>query len=374
MYLKDLESYKCPVIITQSINNKDKAIAVISLFKTLSENEKKVELIILEKLSKEYADLLTENAIKHADNVKPLLYEVWVDYGKTSIKSITYDIDEKDKKLKFIITPGEEGFDFSSVEFKDGGSLYDLTILFDIEKPEELGSIYENNDYIFRENKVISIGATHSSLIENTITITEDNNYTQSVYKLLEKSKVVISKDIQNLLLNTTIENIDIFNEPVSSNTWSVISSLSKKGVDINSVIRKKYFSKSQENLNMYIKMMQNVKMNNQMRYIWSYIENSDLKYFRITKNNLDISGRLPFNISKEFDIAFGCYEISPKTILMVIESNDVEKFTASSFASIFHGEGNDNRAVCTIKNISVSELESKIIDLVNEIDMLNKK
>ncbi len=373
MYLKDLENYKCPIIITQNIDSSDKALSIISLYRVLSDLKKKVDLVIINELDKEIIKLLKDHNIKYLSSVKPLLYEVWVDYGKTSIKSISYDMDEKNKKLKFIITPGEDGFDFSSVEFKDGGSGYDLTILFDVENPQDLGDIYEKNDYIFRENKVISIGLKHNPIYENALDII-DNNYSYTIYKLLEKSRLTISSEISNMLLGNTINNFDILNDNLDSKTWSVISSLSKRGVDINSVIRKKYFSKSEENLNLTIKMMQNVKMNKDLRYIWSYVNYDDMKYYRVNKNNLDISGRLPYNIAQGFDLAIGVYEIGQNQLMLVIESNNTDRFTAHALATVFGGEGNDYKATCIIKNQKLDDIEKKLDETISELDLLNNR
>lgn len=375
MYLKDLENYKCPIIITQYIDNIDKAIAILSLYKVLVGLNKKVDLVIINNPDKDIVKILKEYNIKYLSSVKPLLYEVWVDYGRTSIKSISYDMDEKNKKLKFIITPGDDGFDFNSIEFKDGGTGYDLTILFDVPNPEDLSDIYEYNDYIFRENKVISIGVEHNHLYENSLDVV-NGNYCYAVYKLLEKSRIDISPEITQLLIGNTINNIDILNDYLDPQTWSVISSLSKTGIDINSLIRKKYFSKSEENLNLSIKLMQNVKMNRKLKYIWSYVNSEDMKYFRVDKNNLDISGRLPYNVAQGYDFAIAIYELAPNQMMLLIESNNTDRLTAYSIASVFSSDcdGNDYKATCTIKNQKIDDMEKKIETIIQELDQLNNK
>jgi hypothetical protein len=140
------------------------------------------------------------------------------------------------------------------------------------------------------------------------------------------------------------------------------------QGADFNKLISDNYFSKSQPNLDLQIELMKSVKRDGDAKVIWSVVDNQALQKVGVTASNLDVRGRIPFNISSDFDLAFAVYEIDKGTLRVVIESNNTDKYSASVIAGVFDGEGGEAHAEATVKGFSASDFESRVFPILKDL------
>lgn len=363
-------STKNAIIIASKIDTYDKACSLIGLYKSLLLNKINVDTLVLGKVPVNIMDLFEKNNALFITEIKPRSFEISIDYGSSSIEKIVYDDLVDEKRLKFLITPGSSDFSFDSVQMKEGGAKYDTTILFDIEDPKKIGNLYDQHDYLFRENNVVSIGVKTVQNAGYTISISEASSYSESVYNTLKESKMKIGKEGVEVLLNGTINYRKLLesSEPLKGKSLKVLSSLVSDGADLSKTLKEVYFSKSAKNADIHLALMQNIKVNQDQSLVWSLVEKSEVDKIGISVKELDLRGRLPFNISDKYMIALGAIEVKESEYIVIIESNDTNIFNALDFANLFGGKGDASHAKCTIKFWKSSEFESKLIEILPDL------
>ncbi|HVY01635.1 MAG TPA: hypothetical protein VHA12_02635 [Candidatus Nanoarchaeia archaeon] len=363
-----LQNSKNALLIASKIDSYDKASSIIALYKLFNRNENKLDLIIINRIPTAIKTQLQNNKVVFTTEIKPQNYEMWISYAQYPIESITHDIDEKEKVVKFVIKPRNDGFSFEDVKYIEGSSNYDLTILFNIDDFKDTGSIYETHDQLFNQNPVIAFTQSKNTIGNEYIPISDGESFSEKVFDYMKKSNVMLDKEIVEALLNGTINHRRILEGNVSTNSWEVISSMASEGGDIDQSLRDLYYSKSKENLNVQIKLMQNIKMDNDKKIIWSYVTKKELEAAGVTKTSLDLTGRIQFNISKEFDLAFAVYEIEKSTLRVVVESNKLEKYEANRIAGVFGGKGTTSHSEFTIKQAKITEFDSILNKTLDEL------
>jgi hypothetical protein len=356
------------LLYIDNINSFDKASAVVGLIRFLRAAGKSADLLVENDPEPDIRELLNKNEVELLKEVKPRNYTITINYGRSGIEKVVWDKDEKNKKLVFQIAPGDDGFTFDDVQFSEGSSKYDLTIVLGLTDLKDAKLLLEDNEYLLKENKVVVITRSKEKIGDLYVPLGNDGSFSESVYNLLKDSGADLTKETVEILLNGTINHRKILEGNASSNSWNLISSMIGQGADFNKLISDAYFSKSQQNLDLQIELMKNVKRNEKARLIWAVVDQQGLRKARVTADNLDVRGRIPFNISSDFDLAFAVYEIGGETLKMVVESNDTSKYSASVIAGVFDGEGGEAHAECLIKGFSASEFESKLFPILKDL------
>lgn len=354
------------LIYADLLNSFDKASAVIGLMRFLTKAEKSTSLLLSKTPEKEIKELLVKNEIEYTEELKPQSYTITINYGETGVEKVVWDKDEKNKKLIFQIVPGEENFSFDDVQFSEGGMKYDLTIFVGADKSS---SLFEGeNEYLVRENKTVVISREKKSKEDLYVKVDSDGAFCEAVYDLLQATGADFDKETVEILLNGTINHRKVLEGNASSNSWNLISSMIGQGADFNKLITDNYFSKSQGNLDAQIELMRSIRRDSDARVIWSIVDHEKLSKAGVTEQNLDLRGRIPFNISTDFDLAFAVYEVAQKTLRVVIESNNTEKYSASVIAAVFDGEGGEAHSECVIKGFSADEFESRVFPILKDL------
>lgn len=354
------------LVISNNILTLEKAYALVSLNKALQSNGKEVDVLLLKTPSGKLQAYLDRYDFTYITEVKPRFYELWVNYGKAGIEKVTYDIDERDEKLKFQITPGEGKFSFDDVEFREGGSEYDFTITFGVKEFKKLGKLYEDNEYLFKKNFVLSFVKDRKEIGDRCINLERDDAYSEAVYNFLKASNIELEKDIVEMLLNGTINHRKVLEGNADKGSWEVISSMASSGADVNKVVEDVYYSKSEAEVKLQIKLSQNVQMRD--RVIWSYVSQEELNEVGIKDGRFDVTGRIPFNISKDFDFAVAMYQISNEKVRCIIESNFPSRMTASSIVGVWGGKGGESHGECVIKGAGIEVFDKEIMPALKDL------
>ncbi|MBI2357198.1 hypothetical protein HYV12_04075 [Candidatus Dojkabacteria bacterium] len=356
------------IVIASKVDSFDKAYSIIGLTKALNHIGKSVELLIKGKVSSVISDLFEKSGTMFVTDVRARTFEISVDYGNSSVEKIIYDDIVADKKLKFYITPGDGNFSFESVEMKEGGAKYGACIMFDIEDPKQLKKIYDQNEYLFKDIPTISIGSKVYERASLSLPVGEKDSYSEVVYDAFKDTKAEIGKEGVEILLNGIVNHRRLLEGSVSANSWNVITSMVSEGADLSKSLKEVYFSKTKKNADLQIKVMQNVKTNSEVSLIWSSVSKSELEKLSISTSEIDLRGRIPFNISQEYEVAIIALEVENDIYDVVVESNNVEKFSAISFAKIFGGNGDESHSQCKIKYWQAKELETKLIETIQNV------
>ncbi|MCK9368755.1 hypothetical protein M0R04_02140 [Candidatus Dojkabacteria bacterium] len=338
-------------IVINDISSSDSAFAAVSLSKLFSNFNISSSVISKNKPKKDVKQILEEYGVVVVNDIAPCSYTVSIDYGDNSIDKVVYDTDKEKGKLIFKIIPSKGGFDFNNVQFDEGTKKFDSCVLINISEPRTLGDIYDKNEYIFKELPICKIINT--------------NSVSQALSLILPQNT---PKEVHELLFKSIFSNINMLEGNIEPSTWQAIANLAQSGVDVTQLIREKYYSKTSNMLNLTIKMMQKVVMDKKARIIWSSVASSDLKFNGINEENLNLIGRIPFNISNEFDLAFEFIEVSKSKLIVVIESNDIFKFSAEVIAGVFGGKGDISHATAILSEVGLTGLDKHFWPIINDL------
>ncbi len=149
-------------------------------------------------------------------------------------------------------------------------------------------------------------------------------------------------------------------------------SDLLRSGADWSQALRDAYYDKSYVNLDLQIKLMHNLMVDRENKVIWSKVSSDQVKFTGVDETNFDPNGRIIFNISSDFDLAFAVYELKKDTLEVIVESNNPGKFSAESIAGVFGGEGDERHAHFTADNMPVSDFENKIFLVLHDMYGVN--
>lgn len=352
-------------VALSSIEERDMAYAVIALTKYLQEIGKAVGVIISNPLSPEMDSLFKEHGVVYTNEAAPLRYVVSVDYGESGIDKVLHDIDKDSQKVKFYIVPSSGEFDFDDVKFDKEGSNYDLTMTLGVKSFSEMGDIYEKADHLFKENDVISfVDQDVESLGDETVQLRPGQSYSGLIRALVGHE---MTDEIRELLIVGLVDDIKLLEGGADTEALGDLHEASKSGVDINDLIKRRYFSKTYKNVDLQIKLMHNLRLDRVAKVIWSIVSREDMDFAGVDKSTLDTKGRIIFNLSSEFDIAFAAYELERGLIKVVVESNN-SKYSASKIAGVYKGRGNDQHAAFILRDINRSEFEKTISTLLKDL------
>jgi hypothetical protein len=352
-------------LCSNTIDSVDKAYSLALLMRYFDSIGKDATLILPNGIDQSMLSIVTALGLEFSNDAKPLSYVISIDYGTSELEKVTYDTDEESGMLKFYIVPSGGGFDFENVEYSTEGKSYDLTITLGIDSFRDMGNVYDNNGYLFKDNEVISISQGAESLGDTFVNILDDETYVYGTYTLIKEK---LTTELKTFTL-TGILALDTFLEGgAAKSSWGALGELVKDGADIDEALRDRYFAKSYSNLDLLIKKMHNIKVAKDAKVIWSTVSLEDMKYCNLKPDDLDVSGRLPFNISKDFALAIGAYQIGDSKVRIVIESNDISMYSASNIAGVFGGSGNEKRAEAIVNDLSIKDFEKRFFTVLSDM------
>jgi hypothetical protein len=339
--LTKFKNSKSIVLFTPTINMVDKAASIIALSKVCLKQGKEFKVICPQEPPQSIKDMLYIEGVEVLKEPKSKEYVVSVDYSKAKIEKVVCKRDEDTRKLNFIITPGDDLFDFKNVELISGGSSFDLMFSLGV---KELSKVDEKYKELFNVAPVISITKKETDIGDYKFLINGHKSYSEVIYEFLKSFSTDLSEDVLNYLLQGIVTRYRLF-EGGDNNGWLIVANLVKFGADFNKVMKSLYYSKDLANLQLQMKVMENVKIDKNARVIWSEVFTREVQL-----SNVDLRGKIIFNISRDFDLAFVVYNIDENHVNVVVESNDTDRYSALKIAQVFDGYGSSSRAAFSYK------------------------
>lgn len=339
------------------INSLDKVNTILVISEICKSNKKAFEVFSSQKPFQKYSSILESKEISLKKEFKSKQYIVSIDYGTSNVEKVICKRDEKTNKLNFVITPGDSTFSFDNVELIPGGSDLELLILLGV-TAKDLG--VEPLKSLDKTLKTIVMAKKDPLFGSYKLLINGDKSYSELAFEIAKSFSSTLSKDILDNSLTGVLSKYGL------SDTGLILAgNIVKYGANYNSALNRVFYSKSYANLDLQIKVMHNVRVDKKSRVIWSIVSKDDVKNCGITSSSLDTKGRILFNISKDFDVAFVIYHISPKLSKVVIEVNDISKYSARDLLKGEKVKGDKSRVTAIVKGESSKSVEEKVLKLI---------
>jgi nanoRNase/pAp phosphatase (c-di-AMP/oligoRNAs hydrolase) len=341
--LKDLiEKSKSVLLVFPHIINSDVCASLGLTYKLLKEKfGKEVEIVSQRSIPTRFHEILKKSGIDIAsigNEVKPISYVIRVNDTEE-----TLDIQYKNEKgkLDIILTPENQSIDFNKVSFVNQGGLYDLVVTFNIARLEDLGKIYTNSKKLFKKYQIVSISNQLDQENFAKLKIVNDKTSTSSelLYNLYADLGIQLENIDAEIVAHGIIGSTYGLHQVTTPQTYEIISELANKyKVDLAKIVNTYFYSQDKVGLKFRERLLENVKIDENAKLIYSSLTSSDFRELHLTAKDIDGIDYLPFNICKDYDIAFLAYEDNAKTTILV-HANDPKK-NLNSLVRQFNGTG----------------------------------
>ncbi len=353
--LKSVEAFrnsKSIGVFCKEITNLDKTMSIITISRLCKKENKTFELICLNEIKNNYKKYLVDEGIEILNSPRSKNYVVSIDYSSTNIEKVVCNRDESTNKLNFVITPGDELFTFDNVDLISGGTNFDLIFSFGL---KDITGLEDNVKEVFNDSKIISITKKEGDLGDFKFLINEDKSYSEVVLEFAKGFSKNLSEEIFNPLLKGVIGRYRL-GESSSPDGWLLAGNLIKYGADLEKAFKEIYYKKDNANFNLQKTLMSDVKIDGCVAL--SKVDIKDMSF-----SDLDVRGKILFNISQDFDIVVAVYIKKDKDFKVVIESNDIEIYSAIDFAQLYNGIGNKKRAVFSVKDVQKNDFSREFLE-----------
>jgi nanoRNase/pAp phosphatase (c-di-AMP/oligoRNAs hydrolase) len=360
------------LVCINSKSSLDTYSAAIAFVMYLRDVDKDVTVSLDEEPSSRYKNFFKKAKIKYKLDLDPLNYVISIDHSGGEIDKVSYD--DEGGKFNLYITPSEtaQDFDFDKVKFKSAGGDYDLIFVFGTKSLDWLGSLYKKNKTLFEENEVININNLKGAQDFGDIKLVDPNiSSGEIIFKLLNGESTPSSDNIYQLLL---LGILDYF-QPMQRNDYKIstietITSAVKYGADLKLSLQQLYFRRSSKYFQIVQQMFSNLNADHQAGVVWSKISNYDINQAEVSKDDIPLNGRIPFNLCRDFRVAFVLYEVSENEVWIEFESNE-DTLDARNILSAFNPSGNEARVVFSLSGQTLSEVENEILfTLQNKLNL----
>ena len=344
-------------IISPNINTIDKATSMIALAKICLNKQKSVQILCPKIPKAPINNMFKEEGLAIVPSPSSQDYVVSVDYSSGNIEKVICKRDESRKKFNVVITPKDDMFNFDNVELISGGSSFDMVFSIGL---NHINNLDEDFRKVFEDTTVVSLSRKDVDFAKFKFLLNGEKSYSEVIYEFTKAFSDRISEDILNILLQGVISKYKLL-ENGNNDGWLLVNKFVKYGADFNKALRGLYYSKDYENFQLQKKVFDNIRIDKENRVVWSKVA----LMMDIDSSNLDIKGRIPFNISKDFDMAFIIYRLDGEKVKVVFESNEPEKYSALELKRVFSCYGSKSRVVITNKDMSADDFEKKFFETI---------
>ncbi len=317
------------LLIFPHIINADVTASLGLVYKTLKEKfNKEVEVAASRPVPVRFHDILKTAGIephKVFTEIKPVSYVIKVNDAKDSIDVVW---EKHDDNIELILTPDTKEIDFKKISFSREGGTYDLVITFNAPRLEDLGRIYTEFQKQYGRYDIVSFDYQNSSADYAKVSVHDENGSTTSetVYRMLSDLGYSIDKIEAETVAQGILGSTYGLHQNVKNPTFKIVSELANKyQVDLTAINNKFFYSLSKEGLNLRERMLRNAKFDDSRKTVYSTLTSRDFQELGVNPNDLDGMDYLPFNIVKDFDIAFIAFEDGTRTNVL-IQSNRFSK------------------------------------------------
>jgi nanoRNase/pAp phosphatase (c-di-AMP/oligoRNAs hydrolase) len=365
---KKIEKSESILVCVNEKSSLDTYSSAIAFVQHLRDKDKKTVVAVNQKPAKRYKDMLDQADIEYQKDLKPLNYVISIDHTGGEIEKVSYD--DEGGKFNLYITPSGSGkkFDFENVDFQYGGGKHDVIFIFGARSLNWLGSLYKENKSLFKDGFVVNLNNLKGSqdygdvrLVNTEISVGE------IVFKLINGESTSSSEEIYQHLLTGILDYL----QPMQRNDYKIstieaITSSVKYGADLKKSFQDLYFKRDYNYFKVVQRMFANLKVEEGAGLAWAGLSNFDLSQTEITKENIPLNGRIPFNIAGDFKAAFVLYEIEDNQVWGEFETN-VSDIDAKKLLKSLNPSGNSARVVFSVEGKSLLEVESEILELIKE-------
>lgn len=326
--------------------NNSSITKLIPLFDVLNSKGKISTLLTLDGASEELITQAKEKGINLVTSLPPSEYIVTIDYGSSGVEKVTYDTDKDNGKLVFKILPSSAGFSFDKVEFTEGGGKFEATITIGINNPQELRDFYDSNEYLFKENKVFKI-----------------DSLTQ-ILSLLSSNSDELTPSLATRILESTLEGVHLIEGAPEDKDMKTLFNLVDGGAVLTEAIKNRYYSKPDEYLELIKTLLSEVRTSNKVIY-------SLLNKYKVEKFGLEEIqniGRLPFNYLANYDLAILFIQNTDDHMYILVQSNNFAKYSASTIAGVFGGEGDAGHAFAKLDDMKLEDINKRFSPILKDL------
>jgi nanoRNase/pAp phosphatase (c-di-AMP/oligoRNAs hydrolase) len=356
------------LICINSKSSLDTYSAAVAFAVYLEDLEKKVSIVVDQKPTTRYRRIFKKAELEYKQKLEKLNYVVSIDHSGGEVEKVSYD--DEGGKFNLYITPSGsgEGFDFENVEFNYSGGKYDMVFVFGARSLNWLGSLYNDNEKVFTNNVIVNINNLKGSqdfgkfkLVDTEIAVGE------IIFQLLNGESTESTRKIYQLLLLGILD----FLQPMQRNDYKIstveaLTSSVKFGADLKEAFQDLYFNRSSGYFELVKKLFSNLKADEDSGLVWSGVSHFDISQTEASRDDIPLNGRIPFNISGEFEIAFVLYEVEEDEVWVEFESNS-DEVNAKDILKSFNPSGNEARVVFSVKDKSLLEVENEILDTLKD-------
>ncbi|MBN1618589.1 hypothetical protein JW887_04605 [Candidatus Dojkabacteria bacterium] len=344
----------------------DTQISGLALIIYLKDHKKKLSVFFNGELSSKMEGFYSAYEFDRITELKPLNYVITIDHKAGNIEKVSYD--DKDGKFSLFITPSESDseFDFTNVAYDKSGGQYDLIITLGVRSLSWLGNIYEKNKSIFDNEKIININNLSGNQdYGNYKLVDTDKSVAETVYRLLQQNSTESSSTIVQLLLMGLMDKFQLLRmTDYKISTVETMMSFVRAGGDIKRAVDEVYFNKDFKGFSLVQRVFNNLKIDKKSKICWSGVTTFDIKQCGIGKKDILLDGRVVFNISNNFNLAFVLYEVEEDEVWGEVDSNN-ENIDVKKLFNVMNAVGDEKRVKFIIKGKSLAQVETEILEFI---------
>ena len=361
------------ILVVFPINwENDEVFASLALYSSLKKLGKTVE-IVAQKPNKNLDNFAFIPEIKEIKFSLEHLrrFIVSLDISKTKVSQIKYVVDEN--KLNFIVSPADGWFESKDVSSRAGEFKHDLIMVIGANDLESLGTIYDQNIEFFYKTPIINISCEATTEEFGQINLININHAAVSelIFKLIKTwPENIVNEYIATLILAGIIaktKNFKINN--LNPETLLLTSELISLGAKREEIINRFYRSRQIDDLKVWGKILNNLRLEMAGKLIVSHIKLTDLEIKSVNEETLeDIIEELIINLPNALVAVILIENPNNQTTLYLYSLKNINILELANKYKLL---GNIKSATFTLKkNLSMADQEITEY-LKNQLDKL---
>jgi nanoRNase/pAp phosphatase (c-di-AMP/oligoRNAs hydrolase) len=328
-----IENANKVLLILPHIMTTDVCASVGLMYKLLRDKmQKDVDVAASRAVPSRFHDILKTCGIevnKIFTEIKPVSYVIRVNDTKDRV-----DIEwqKKTDNIEVVLTPDKEEIDFSKVSFSKEGGIYDAVITFNALRLEDLGRIYSDFEKLYSRYEIVAVNHQGSDAEYAKVSLNDENVSTTSevLYRIYDELGYQIESVDADIVAHGIIGSTYGLHQVQKGKTYKTVSELANKyNVDISSITTKYFYSTSKEGLKLRERLLRNVRYDDARKTVYSTLSSRDFSETHVSPQDLDGMDYLPFNICKEYDIAFLAYEEGGRSHVLVHSNKKTKDLTS---------------------------------------------
>ncbi len=358
------------LILTHANPDGDALGSLIALFLVLKQLDKDITAVVADQISGNLKFLpKIEEIAKTFSSAKDFV--ISIDTSQVKIDHLGYKHLPKENKLNVVITPDSGEIREKDVSFSYGLPKYDLIIVLDSPDLERLGSLYEGQNRLFFEAPVVNIDHHAGNDFFGKInwvdlTATSTAEIIVSLIESLSREKSLLNEDIATALLAGIITDTGSFqNANTTHKALTVAAQLVAAGGRQQEIIRHIFKTKSLSTLKLWGRILEQVEIDVDHRFVWSKISRRDFQETGSTETEtVGIIDEL-LKSAPGIDFAFLISEREDGlhgSLRAVSAGVDV-----AQIARLFNGGGHEAAAAFQMPGATLEDREKQILSTIKD-------